>query len=96
MEKRSLLAYEHYRESEQRFEYFILGLSVALVAYVGQTAKLGKMLARKRKREFQPCAFCLRIFLSATRSRTARHNFSRPAGLSMSSLSLIASVTVLA
>ena len=45
MQKRSLLAYEHYRESEQRFEYFILGLSVALVAYVGQTAKLGKMLA---------------------------------------------------
>jgi len=39
MEKRSLLAYEHYRESEQRFEYFILGLSVALVAYVAQSAK---------------------------------------------------------
>jgi hypothetical protein len=39
MEKRSLIAYEHYRDSEQRFEYFILGLSVALVAYVAQTAK---------------------------------------------------------
>ena len=39
MKKGSLIAYEHYRESEQRFEYFILGLSVALVAYVAQTTK---------------------------------------------------------
>ena len=55
-----------------------------------------KMLARKRTREFQPRPFCFRIFLPATRSRTARRNFSRSAGLSMSSLSFIASATVLA
>jgi hypothetical protein len=36
-EKRSLIAFEHYREGEQRFEYFIAGVSTALCAYVGQT-----------------------------------------------------------
>jgi len=50
----------------------------------------------ERTRQFQPCPFCFRIFLPATRSRTARRNFSRSAGLSMSSLSFIASATVLA
>ena len=36
-EKRSIIAFKHYRESEQRFEYFITGISTALCAYVGQT-----------------------------------------------------------
>src|SRR6266404_3603754 len=36
-EKRSLIAFEHYREGQQRFEYFITGVSTALCAYVGQT-----------------------------------------------------------
>ena len=36
-EKRSLITFEHYREGEQRFEYFIAGVSTALCAYVGQT-----------------------------------------------------------
>src|SRR6516164_2523664 len=45
---------------------------------------------------FQPCPFCFRIFLPATRARTARRNFSRSAGSSMSSLRFIASATVLA
>jgi hypothetical protein len=36
-EKRSVIAFEHYREAEQRFEYFITGISTALCAYVGQT-----------------------------------------------------------
>ncbi len=49
------------------------------------------MLARKRTREFQPGPFCFGIFLPATRSRIARRNFSRSAGLSMSSLRFIAS-----
>ena len=43
-----------------------------------------------------PDPFCFGIFLTATRSRTARRNFSRSAGLSMSSLRFIASATVLA
>ena len=30
-------AYEHYREASQRFEYFILGVSGALCAYIAQT-----------------------------------------------------------
>jgi hypothetical protein len=29
-------AFEHYREASQRFEYFILGASIALIAYAGQ------------------------------------------------------------
>jgi hypothetical protein len=36
-EKRSIIAFEYYREGEQRFEYFITGISTALCAYVGQT-----------------------------------------------------------
>jgi hypothetical protein len=36
-DKRSIIAFEHYREGEQRFEYFITGVSTALCAYVGQT-----------------------------------------------------------
>ena len=55
-----------------------------------------KMLVRKRTRELQSWPFCFRIFLPATRSRTARRNFSRSAGLSTSSLRFIASATVLA
>jgi hypothetical protein len=50
----------------------------------------------RKTRELQPCPFCFRIFLAATRSRTARRNFSRSAGLSMSKLRFIASATVLA
>ena len=34
--QRSLLAYEHAREAAQRLEYFILGISTALCAYIGQ------------------------------------------------------------
>ena len=57
---------------------------------ISRTAnRTGKMLARKRTREFQPGPFCFRIFLPATRSRTARRNFSRSAGLSMSSSSRV-------
>jgi hypothetical protein len=33
----SRTAFEHYRDASQRFEYFILGISLALVAYAGQT-----------------------------------------------------------
>jgi len=29
-------AFEHYRDASQRFEYFVLGVSVALIAYAGQ------------------------------------------------------------
>jgi hypothetical protein len=36
-EQRSIISFEHYREGEQRFEYFITGISTALCAYVGQT-----------------------------------------------------------
>jgi hypothetical protein len=36
---RSVIAFEHYREGAQRFEYFVLGLSTALCAYAGQTLK---------------------------------------------------------
>ena len=36
-EQRSIIAFEHYREAAQRFEYFVTGVSVALVAWVGQT-----------------------------------------------------------
>src|SRR5438094_10226202 len=35
--ERSLIAFEHFREASQKFEYFILGISVALCAYIGQT-----------------------------------------------------------
>jgi len=36
METRSLIAYEHYRDAAQRFDYFITGLIGALSAYIGQ------------------------------------------------------------
>ncbi len=35
--------YTHTRESAQRFEYFLLGISVGLCAYVGQTLKSEKL-----------------------------------------------------
>ena len=38
---------------------------------------------QKERENFQPCRFCFGIFRRATRSRTARRNFSRSAGLSM-------------
>jgi hypothetical protein len=34
---RSLIEFRYYREGLQRFEYFIVGVSLALCAYVGQT-----------------------------------------------------------
>jgi hypothetical protein len=34
---RSLIEFGYYREGLQRFEYFIVGVSLALCAYVGQT-----------------------------------------------------------
>jgi hypothetical protein len=36
-EQRSIIAFTRYWEDEQRFEYFITGISTALCAYVGQT-----------------------------------------------------------
>jgi hypothetical protein len=42
-QKRSLIAYEHAREGSQRFEYFILGVSVGLCAYIGQTLSPQKL-----------------------------------------------------
>jgi len=36
MTDRSIIAYEHYRDASQRFEYFILSVSGALCAYIGQ------------------------------------------------------------
>jgi len=35
--QRSILAFEQGREGTQRFEYFLLGVSVALCTYIGQT-----------------------------------------------------------
>ncbi len=37
MSKRSLIAFEHYREASQKFDYFMTGLSSALCAFIGQT-----------------------------------------------------------
>jgi hypothetical protein len=37
MAERSLIAYEHWRESSQKFDYFMTGLSGALVAYIAET-----------------------------------------------------------
>lgn len=37
------LLFVHTREAAQRFEYFLLGVSVALCAYVGQTVKPEKL-----------------------------------------------------
>jgi hypothetical protein len=45
---RSLIEFGYYREGLQRFEYFIVGVSLALCAYVGQTLhpeKLGFLSA---------------------------------------------------
>ena len=53
-------------------------------------------LSAKRSHERATTPFLLCIFLPATRSRTARRNFSRSAGLSMSSLRFIAPAMVLA
>lgn len=39
MSERSLVAFEHYREAEQKFEYFLAGVSVAVCGYIGQTLK---------------------------------------------------------
>jgi len=39
MTKPSVNAFEHYRSESQRFEYFMIGVSVALCAYIGQTIK---------------------------------------------------------
>jgi hypothetical protein len=36
-DERSLIEFGYYREGIQRFEYFIVGVSIALCAYVGQT-----------------------------------------------------------
>ena len=36
-DNRSIIALEHYWESEQRFEYFVTDISTALCAYAGQT-----------------------------------------------------------
>ena len=75
------------------FKMFLLLIPLGEIMFSGLAHK---MLVRKRTREFQPRPFCVGIFLPATRSRTARRNFSRSAGLSASSLRFIASATVLA
>ena len=65
---------------------------LALMPYKNLMARA----CQKVNERIQPCRFCFGIFLSATRPRIARRNFSRSAGLSMSSLRFIASATVLA
>ena len=40
---RSLIEFGYYREGLQRFEYFIVGVSLALCAYVGQTLHSEKL-----------------------------------------------------
>jgi hypothetical protein len=42
-ENRSLIEFGYYREGLQRFEYFIVGVSLALCAYVGQTLQPEKL-----------------------------------------------------
>jgi hypothetical protein len=37
MTERSIIAHEYYREASQRFDYFMLAVSTALCAYIGQT-----------------------------------------------------------
>ena len=44
MPDRSVIAYEHYREASQRFEYFVLGISGALCAYITQNLKPEKLV----------------------------------------------------
>ena len=39
MEERSIIAYEHYRDASQRFEYFYSGIIAALCAYIAQSFK---------------------------------------------------------
>src|SRR5437016_14429043 len=39
MDEYTAKAYDNYREASQRFEYFVLGLCVAVVAYAGQTLR---------------------------------------------------------
>ena len=58
--------------------------------------RTAKCLPERERENFQPRRFCFGIFLSATRSRIVRRNFSRSAGVSASSLRFIASATVLA
>ena len=41
--QRTPAAYEEYRQAAQRFEYFILGISVALIAFVGKTLEPQKL-----------------------------------------------------
>jgi hypothetical protein len=38
-EDRSVIAFEHYQKGSERFEYFVVGVSMALCAYVAQTLK---------------------------------------------------------
>src|SRR5438128_265095 len=42
-DERSLIEFGYYREGLQRFEYFIVGVSLALCAYVGQTLRPEKL-----------------------------------------------------
>ena len=72
------------------FTMFLVVIPLGEIMFSGLAHK---MLVRKRTREFQPGRFYFGIFLPATRSRTARRNFSRSAGVSMSSLRFIASAT---
>jgi len=39
MDEYNAKAFDNYREASQRFEYFVLGLCVAVVAYAGQTVQ---------------------------------------------------------
>lgn len=43
MEERSIIAYEHYRDASQRFEYFFSGIIAALCAYIAQSFKPAKL-----------------------------------------------------
>ncbi len=36
MDERSIEVYGHYREAEQKLDYFVCGISGALFAYLGQ------------------------------------------------------------
>jgi hypothetical protein len=36
-------AFENYRDASQRFEYFILGVSIALIAYASQALTLQRI-----------------------------------------------------
>jgi hypothetical protein len=42
-DERSLIEFGYYREGLQRFEYFVLGVTLALCAYVGQTLRPEKL-----------------------------------------------------